>query len=337
MSESEILFSIIVLVYNVENYLKMCIDSMLICRRDIRYEIILIDDGSTDGSGVICDQYAGKFDFIQVLHQRNQGLSVARNRGIELSTGKYLLFVDSDDCLVNKSLDRVADVLKRASEDIIFFRSYKWYSDHSMQMVDDDAHMREKQIGNRKELLAALCSLNRYPAAAWGKAFRRDLIVENQIFFEPGRISKDIFWSLQCFLNAHSISFRGIDFYLYRQNRSASITGRTTPKRVEDLLHAIVCGVKLAKREEYSVARLEIYHLMAYEVEVALLLYGQLERKEQQPFAKKLTKLCGLLKFRDTKRTKVIRGLLRIFGLNGTAAVLKWGYGLRGRMRSFHA
>ena len=100
-SESEILFSIIVPVYNVENYLETCINSMLLCRRDIRYEIILIDDGSTDGSGVICDQYAGKFEFIQVIHQRNQGLSVAGNRGIELSAGKYLLFVDSDDCLVN--------------------------------------------------------------------------------------------------------------------------------------------------------------------------------------------------------------------------------------------
>ena len=101
MSESKILFSMIVPVYNVKSYLETCINSMLLCRRDIRYEIILIDDGSTDGSGVICDQYAGKFDFIQVLHQRNQGLSVARNRGIELSAGKYLLFVDSDDCLVN--------------------------------------------------------------------------------------------------------------------------------------------------------------------------------------------------------------------------------------------
>lgn len=70
---------------------------------------------------MICDQYAGKYDFIQVFHQRNQGLSVARNRGIELSAGKYLLFVDSDDCLVKKSLDRVADVLKRAPADIIFF------------------------------------------------------------------------------------------------------------------------------------------------------------------------------------------------------------------------
>ena len=138
-------------------------------------------------------------------------------------------------------------------------------------------------------------------------------------------------------MNAHLISFRRIDFYLYRQNRFASITGGTTPKRVEDLLHAIACGVKLAKREEYGDARLEIYHPMAYEVEVALLLYGELGRKEQQPFAKKLKKLCGLLKFRDTKRKKVIRGMLRVLGLNGTAAVLKWGYGLRGRMRSFHA
>ena len=81
MSESKILFSMIVPVYNVKSYLETCINSMLICRRDIRYEIILIDDGSTDGSGVICDQYADKYDFIQVLHQRNQGLSVAGNRG----------------------------------------------------------------------------------------------------------------------------------------------------------------------------------------------------------------------------------------------------------------
>ena len=92
------LVSIIVPVYNVEPYLCICLDS-LVGQTYEQIEILLVDDGSTDGSGRICDAYAGKDDRIRVCHKRNQGVSAARNTGIEMAGGEYLVFVDSDDCV----------------------------------------------------------------------------------------------------------------------------------------------------------------------------------------------------------------------------------------------
>ena len=92
-------FSIIIPVYNVEKYLKECVDS---CLKQIgtKNEIILIDDGSTDSSGLICDDYAKDYDFIKVVHQQNGGQSVARNRAVLIASGKYIVFLDSDDYIV---------------------------------------------------------------------------------------------------------------------------------------------------------------------------------------------------------------------------------------------
>ena len=90
------LVSIIVPVYNVEKYLKRCVDSIL-AQTFIDYELILVDDGSSDSSDIICDEYAAKFDKIYVIHQKNGGLSAARNAGMSIARGEYFLFCDSDD------------------------------------------------------------------------------------------------------------------------------------------------------------------------------------------------------------------------------------------------
>lgn len=90
------IFSIIVPIYNVEKYLRCCVDSVL-AENFADYEMILVDDGSPDGCGKICDEYAGKYPHIKVIHQENGGLSDARNAGIRAAKGDYLIFLDSDD------------------------------------------------------------------------------------------------------------------------------------------------------------------------------------------------------------------------------------------------
>ena len=101
-------FSIIIPVYNVINYLPKCMSSVL-CQSFNGYEIILVDDGSTDGSGKLCDQYAEKDNRIKVIHQENQGLSAARNAGIQIATGEFFLLLDSDDFYEqNNLLERIA-------------------------------------------------------------------------------------------------------------------------------------------------------------------------------------------------------------------------------------
>ena len=100
----KVIISIIVPVYNVESYLPMCIDSIL-SQKFKDFELILIDDGSTDESGKICDKYIKKDPRIKVIHQRNQGLSAARNSGIEIAKGDFITFIDSDDKVTNNFLN----------------------------------------------------------------------------------------------------------------------------------------------------------------------------------------------------------------------------------------
>jgi len=109
---NDIKISVILPVYNVEKYLRKCIDSIL-NQTHINYELIIIDDGSTNNSGNIYDEYKLKDNRIQVIHQNNQGLSVARNVGIDLAKGKYITFIDSDDYIDKKYLETLYTIIKK--------------------------------------------------------------------------------------------------------------------------------------------------------------------------------------------------------------------------------
>lgn len=113
--------SIIIPVYNVEEYLPACLESVERAARG-RCEILLVDDGSTDSSGVLCDSYACEREGVRVIHQQNAGLGGARNTGIEAATGEYLMFVDSDDTVTEDSVDTVLEYIDRFKPDILRFR-----------------------------------------------------------------------------------------------------------------------------------------------------------------------------------------------------------------------
>ena len=111
------IINIIVPVYNTETYLRRCVDSIL-AQTFSDYELILVDDGSTDQSGVICDEYSQKDNRVRVIHQTNQGVSAARNIGVDCSIGEYLTFVDSDDWVAERFLEVFYTNLVEAKVDI---------------------------------------------------------------------------------------------------------------------------------------------------------------------------------------------------------------------------
>ena len=110
MSHTKAAISVVVPVYNVEDYVKRCLDS-LVMQTMTAIEVLVVDDGSTDGSGAICDEYAVRYDTIQVLHKPNGGLSDARNYGLARATGEYVLFVDSDDYVAEDMMEKIVDLL----------------------------------------------------------------------------------------------------------------------------------------------------------------------------------------------------------------------------------
>ena len=141
--------SIIIPVYQGKSYLKRCIDSVL-AQSCQEYEIILVDDGSTDGSAEICDEYAEKQKTITVIHKENGGLSSARNAGLEIASGEYVMFIDADDVVHSKMLETELKVLKEENADI-FICGLKRFAE--IEEVDTCA---ELQIKNCVEIQSGL-------------------------------------------------------------------------------------------------------------------------------------------------------------------------------------
>lgn len=145
---NQIDISIIIPIYNVEKYLTVCIDSLM-NQGDLRMEIILVNDGSTDLSGEIADEYAKKEERIKVIHQENGGASAARNVGLDIATGKYIAFLDSDDWIKDESLSLLYDEAVKYHADVVMGNMWLCHQDGSM-----DKPFKCISNGSIKELLS---------------------------------------------------------------------------------------------------------------------------------------------------------------------------------------
>lgn len=145
--------SIIVPVYKVEKYLRRCLDS-IVAQTFTDWECILVDDGSPDNSGKICDEYATKDKRFRVFHQENQGVSAARNKGLANMVGKYCMFVDSDDTIYDNILVKIADVLNYYSADLYIFQTSYQQEDNSI--IESDFFQNKEQISEDEYIKAML-------------------------------------------------------------------------------------------------------------------------------------------------------------------------------------
>lgn len=180
--------SVIIPVYNVEQYLKKCLDSVL-AQSIKNYEIILVDDGSTDSSGYICDQYASTDDRITVIHKHNGGLSDARNIGYEASVGDYIFFLDSDDWIEQNALEMLFDTAKKYGADIVISNFFYAYDDH----FEIACSISETSVLNREQAMSELIREKMFQSFAWGKLFKRDLLIG--VPFPVGKLYEDIYWA----------------------------------------------------------------------------------------------------------------------------------------------
>ncbi len=241
---ANITISIIIPVYNVEKYLDQCIQSVLSQSYNY-YDLILVDDGSTDTSGIICDRYSSGNDKIKVIHKKNGGLSDARNIGIKHAEGSYVMFLDADDFWDDpKALEKLAIRAKETKSDVINY-SYKKYCDGRTKVNSGENippmpsyHMKECQ-------LQYLFSHGLYIASACNKMIKADLVKE-YFQFDKGRLSEDIIWCARLLNIAESYDYVNLDFYCYRQRRD-SITHSFKEKSCEDLAYSILECIKLAR------------------------------------------------------------------------------------------
>ena len=209
------LISIIVPIYKVEPYLHKCIDSIL-NQTYKNLQIILVDDGSPDRCGEICDQYAKTDKRINVIHKENGGLSDARNCGIDVATGKYLSFLDSDDWLHNEYIEKLYELLKSSKSDISacdFLRTSteKVHTDYSNQTV--------YEFSNIEALEQYTDGFYVQMVVAWGKLYKRKLF--EGIRFPVGRIHEDEFTTHRLLYKAKKVVYTTAQLLYYRQREDS--------------------------------------------------------------------------------------------------------------------
>lgn len=219
--------SVIVPIYNVEPYLRRCIDSLL--GQTYPYlEIILVNDGSPDNCGSICDEYAAKDSRIRVIHKTNAGLGMARNSGLDIATGDFVVFVDSDDYVKENYVEVLLRNAVEVGADLVATGLYR----HSY-----DGHMRQKPITQRREiwgkadmvekvLLPIIGASPEHPEeveremSVCVNIYKRSLIEKNSLRFLSEReyVSEDIFFNISYILNADRVVLYPECLYIYSEN-----------------------------------------------------------------------------------------------------------------------
>lgn len=247
-------FSIIVPVYNVQDYLEECLQSVL-SQEDTLYECILIDDGSTDQSGAICDEYAACYECVKVVHQKNKGLSGARNTGIRMAEGEYLIFLDSDDMLCKDALKNLEQAVTENTDASIIVNRRETY-DMQQKTRRECAYQFDIQkliqMSNWK-IYKELQKLSDCWLGVWIFCLERKYLCDNELWFYDGILHEDEEWVPRVILNAEKIGFNNKCLYCNRINREGSITATPNIKRMFDVLLIIELLQQEFKKEKYTI------------------------------------------------------------------------------------
>lgn len=276
------MLSIVVPVYQVEQYLEACVESLVQTDMD-QVEIILVDDGSQDASGRICDELSERYECVRCIHQEHAGVSVARNSGLNAAKGKYIAFVDADDCLAKGCIPAVLLWAQNADADICLMQAVKFYQD-GVRVDMGDGITRAGIYGQEKEaVFRYLASRPKYPGSACTKLFRREFLAAKRLSFPVERsYGEDFSFVMECLLTAERFDALDIPYYEYRQDRMDSASHEVTEKafwQMSRFVSEFADRLTNCRKAVNGIAR-HAMSMIAYEY-LVLLLYYELLRKRR--------------------------------------------------------
>lgn len=226
-------YSVIIPVYNVEKYIDRCLKSIISQNYD-DLEIIVIDNGSTDSSGSICDTYASEYSNISVYHIENHGVGSARNFGLSKARGEFIYFVDSDDYLVGNLFAEFEDKLTPDFDLLVF----SYYNSFEQEMTEKN---------RTKKILPYNGSYDKYDFSkifkdlflsdmlytVWNKFYRREFLIENNISFEKYELGEDVRFNLNVYREVNKVYLSQDSYYVYVIGRKGSAMSSYNPKRLQ--------------------------------------------------------------------------------------------------------
>ena len=321
--------SVIIPVYNVEKYLNECVDSVLNqTYRNI--EVILVDDGSPDNTPDICDEYSKNDKRVNVIHKINGGLSSARNAGIDVMTGDYFIFLDSDDywndtkfleCIVKEKLVNRPDLL-----------IFGYTTDKDLINTYERNFEIEKTLSsnNKEKCLKELISNDRLQSTACNKFVNSSLVKEHSITFQTGIYSEDIDWTAKLIILSKTISYYDDYVYFYRKNET-SITHNLKRKNIMDLKNQIIRIVELSKQIEQEDYYEWYMNYCAYQYITFLNCVVTIDKSENiSEFVNEMKEYAYLLNYHVNKKVNLVYKFYKLLGYKGMLKILKLFLKIRG-------
>ena len=316
-------YSIIIPAYNAEKYIEQCIQSVLF-QNSNDYELLVIDDGSTDHTGVIVGNMAEQNSAISIVKIPHSGAGAARNEGVRRARGKYVIFLDADDYWTNPGLlKHLREKLHYREVDVVMFQMDKYTEDGQiLKKYRKGPFPSEQKYYRLRDVYEVLVRDGQVLASACNKCVRRSLLKDAGIVFQEGGLAEDIDWVLQLFGRVKSISFLDEISYAYIQHKGYSASNDTEGPEYQARM--VQDWAARLKRREVPNAK-AVSGMLAFEYGICLGYHQYLS-----PEMKQMVKEHRyLLEYALDAKTQKIRKFHRIFGLNLTCAAVRFYLFLR--------
>lgn len=329
------MISVIIPVYNIKNYVATCIESIL--KQDYKnVEIIIVNDGSTDGSQDVCKSYSEKYNQIKLINKVNGGLSDARNTGIINAEGEYILFLDGDDFLKKDILFELAKFISLKNRpDIVLYNYAKFYQERKAYEVESRS-INAQNLSNKSEesiLEYLLLSDNKFNWFAWQGIYKRNHLIKNKLFFVKGRLYEDVLWLPNVLVRARSIEYFDKPVYNYRLEREGQITSTVTQKSLTDNIYVpLYWEEKLAKKDldkELNELLMSNFSIRYY---YSIWFSGFLETEEREKVLALLRDNKNLLRYSNNRITNTTRYLVKTIGFKNTSSLFRLAIRLKRKL-----
>lgn len=305
-------FSIIIPVYNIGEYVEKCLSSVA-SQVFKDFEAIIIDDGSTDDSNIICSKFKEADSRFILIKQTNQGLSAARNKGLSIAQGKYVVFVDGDDFLKADFLNTIHDDITKCNADVIICQDIRVYSNGNKKRILNN-YSNNVFLNKPKDSLKHIVTRKRMLVAAWSTIISAEVIKNNSFIFKVGVSSEDIEWSLKL-LTIPKLKFyydsNAIYFYNVRNN---SLSKTISNKNYVDFLNFLKIYAK-PNTSKYCKAFISNFYIQY----LCLFFYNNINDKE---IWNNLMEYKFLIREGANNRCKAFRTLCSFLGIKASAKLV---------------
>ena len=314
-------FSIIIPLYNTETYIGECIDSLLVqTMRD--FEIVVVDDGSTDKGPQIVKAYCEKDGRVKLLQKENGGQSTARNAGFRQAQGEYVIFIDSDDFITDKDyLQILYGKIEETNADVVMYRYNKYFENRNPQLEKCGYSFKNvTDITDPATLIPILAQGDAYYGSAWTKTVRRALLCDNNIEFDENLRCEDIDWSYRIVEVASKIACVDREFLAYRQ-REGSVTKVCTLKNAEDFLYTLEKYKARYESQDTDVdenLRKGLLSTLAKYYSNLFISYNRVSDKGRKKLRKRIRDIASLLDYASSSRPRTVKKFYHIFGFSIT-------------------